>query len=453
MGQAVLLAPGTLLCGRYQVEHLIAAGGMAEVYAAVDRRLERSVAVKMVRTADIDVAERLARESTILARLDHPGIVRVFDVDEHDDMPFLVMELIDGPSLDRVLQDGPLAREQVAAIAEALADALVHAHDLGIVHRDIKPSNVLIEGSGRPRLADFGIARATDATSVTATGVALGSAAYVAPEQLSDERITAAADVYSTGLVLLECLTGRRQFDGSPSEAALARLQRDPEVPDDLGAPWSELLVAMTRRDPAERPTAVEVARRLGAPAEAVTAEIATEIATGAEAAPTATAGPTEATVALEVPDGTEVMPTVGPTVGPTVRPTEPPPPRPALRSRPWFRPALVGGAALLVVVLLATVLLGRGDGGDPPPPVSDESLVAALEDLEAVTPDRLQERVANIKRAVFVDQVGEAARQLTALAVALDRQVDAEAVTLGEADATLSAIGTVMYELATLPE
>jgi serine/threonine protein kinase len=448
MGQAVLLAPDTLLCGRYEIEHLIAAGGMAEVYAAVDQRLQRPVAVKMVRTADVDVAKRLARESTILARLDHPGIVRVFDVDEHDGMPFLVMELVDGASLERRLQQGPLPRAEVATIAEAVADALVHAHDLGIIHRDLKPSNVLIERSGRPRLADFGIARATDATSVTATGVALGSAAYVAPEQLGDDRITAAADVYSLGLVLLECLTGRREFDGNPSEAALARLQRDPEVPDDLGGPWRELLGAMTRRDPADRPTAAEVAQRLGAPAE---------IATDVEAGPRSTPGPTEPTVALEVTDGTEVMPTVEPATGPieppTGPPTGPPPPSPSLRSRAWFRPVVAGAAVLLVVVLLAALLVGRGDGGDPAPPVSDESLVAALEELEAVAPDRLQERVANIKEAVFVAEVGEAGRQLTALAVALDRQIDAETVTLGEADATLSAIGAVMYELATLPD
>ncbi|HYF44635.1 MAG TPA: serine/threonine-protein kinase, partial [Acidimicrobiales bacterium] len=270
MGRAVMIPPDTVLADRYRIRSLHAAGGMAEIYAATDERLRRDVAVKLVRSVDGELARRLERESVILARLDHPNIVRIFDADVHEGMPFIVMEFVDGTALSRMLADGPFPPERVAEIGTDLAAALTHAHAQGITHRDIKPSNVLVEGSGRARLADFGIARATDGTSVTATGVALGSAPYIAPEQLSDGRVTSAADIYSTGLVLLEAHTGEAPFTGSEAEAALARLHRDPDVPADLDAAWASLLSDMTRRDPSERPTAEDVQRRLEGIAEGV---------------------------------------------------------------------------------------------------------------------------------------------------------------------------------------
>src|SRR5689334_16064558 len=133
------LATDALLAGRYRIDTLLDTGGMADVYAAVDTRLDRHVAVKMLRTADEALAGRLDRERRILARLVHPAIVHIYDADEHDGVPFLVMELVDGTSLAAELRSGPLDESRVARIGADLADALAHAHRLGITHRDVKP--------------------------------------------------------------------------------------------------------------------------------------------------------------------------------------------------------------------------------------------------------------------------------------------------------------------------
>jgi serine/threonine protein kinase len=169
------------------------------------------------------------------------------------------MEFVDGPSLSDVLRGGPIGVERAAALGVRLAEALAYAHHLGVVHRDVKPGNVLLDGAEAPRLADFGIARLADSTTLTASGVLVGTASYLAPEQLEGRHVGPAADVYSLGLVLLECSTGKRAYDGTPTEAALARLVRDPEVPDDLPRWWAELLRRMTSLGADSRPSAAEV--------------------------------------------------------------------------------------------------------------------------------------------------------------------------------------------------
>ena len=253
------------LSQRYRLEEILGRGGMADVYRGVDLVLERPVAVKLVRATDAADSRRFISETRAMAALNHPGIVQLFDAGTQDGQPYLVMELVEGVTLPEMLHGGPLDAEGARRVGRELAAALAHAHNLGVVHRDVKPANILFDGEGRTRLSDFGIARLADSTRVTEPGMTTGTAAYLAPEQLTGDEIGPPGDVYSLGLVLLEALTGEREFTGTHVEAAMARLQRDPRVPEDLPAPWPDLLVAMTRRDPQQRPAAADVAALLAA--------------------------------------------------------------------------------------------------------------------------------------------------------------------------------------------
>ncbi|KDP92377.1 MULTISPECIES: serine/threonine-protein kinase [Clavibacter] len=282
---------GTLLAGRYRISGLLGRGGMATVYRASDETLGREVAVKVFATdsADPGEVERQEGEVRMLAGLSHPGLVTLFDVG--DDvvadraLAFIVMEIVDGSTLADRMKEGPLPGPEVARIGGILSDALGYIHRRGVVHRDVKPANVLLarpEEDDEPavaKLTDFGIARLVDGTRLTSTGSIIGTVSYLSPEQALGEEVGAPTDVYALGLVLLECLTGRRTFPGTAAESTMARVVRDPEIPARLGASWVDLLSRMTRRDPATRPTAREVAAELRtgrAPESAVDAPTAT---------------------------------------------------------------------------------------------------------------------------------------------------------------------------------
>jgi serine/threonine protein kinase len=256
-----------VLADRYELHEVLGRGGMADVYRATDRLLSRQVAVKVLRDAAGDETDRLrfTHEARTLARLSHPGLVMVLDAGITSEQPFLVMELVEGSTLSQLCASGPVDPSRARTIGARVADALAYAHAQGIVHRDVKPGNVLLGTDRRVKLADFGIARLIgDTVRHTRTGLAIGTAAYLAPEQVRGEELTTAADVYSLGLVLLEALTGQRAYPGTPTEAALARLARAPHVPADLPDDWPALLTAMTALAPADRPGAAEVAERLG---------------------------------------------------------------------------------------------------------------------------------------------------------------------------------------------
>ena len=264
---------GSLLAGRFRISALLGRGGMATVYLADDEALGRAVAVKVFRRdlTDGDDLQRQQDEIQLLATLNHPGLVTLFDASTDDaGNAFLVMELVDGTDLHSRLRDGPLEPVMVANIGGTLADALVYVHSKGVIHRDIKPGNILlpdpdVDHSGpSAKLADFGIARIVDGARLTATGKILGTATYFSPEQALGDPLTPASDVYSLGLVLLECMTGEKAFAGSAVESMMARLARDPEVPSELGDSWVGLLKGMTHRAPEARPTARDVAGVLG---------------------------------------------------------------------------------------------------------------------------------------------------------------------------------------------
>ncbi|MFF4291869.1 serine/threonine-protein kinase, partial [Streptomyces sp. NPDC001633] len=230
---------------------------MADVYEGVDTRLRRPVAVKVFRPGtDPQTEDRLTAEAVLLASLQHPGLVTVYDAGRHDDRTYLVMQLIKGPTLRSLLACGALPERRVVDVGAALARVLAYVHRAGVVHRDIKPSNILLDAAGAPHLADFGIARLADATRHTAPDVLIGTAAYLAPEQVEGRRIGPAADVYALGLVLLECLKGELEYQGTPLEATVARLHRPPQVPTWLPSELAALLRAMTAQDPEARPDA-----------------------------------------------------------------------------------------------------------------------------------------------------------------------------------------------------
>lgn len=255
---------------RYLLGERLGSGGMADVHRASDTTLQRTVAVKILRDTAGDASDRarFVREARTLASLSHRNLVMVLDagIGDEDDRPFLVMELVEGRSLSEALAGGALPAQEVARIGGQLAAGLAYAHDRGVVHRDVKPANVLLSDEGRVKLADFGIARLIgDTVRHTRTGTAIGTAAYLSPEQVRGEDVTGAADVYALGLVLLEALTGTRAFPGSATEAALARLHRDPDVPADLPGGWAALLTAMTAAEPGSRPTAAAAAGVLSA--------------------------------------------------------------------------------------------------------------------------------------------------------------------------------------------
>jgi serine/threonine protein kinase len=261
---------GSLLAGRYRLDAIIGTGGMATVFRATDQSLGRTVAIKLLRRDLVDARDVRRREVEVrtVASLVHPGVVTLFDaVAEDDGGAFLVFQYVDGPDLRARLEHGPLGADLTASVGADLADALAYVHGRGVIHRDLKPGNVLLQpGHGHPRamLADFGIAQLVDGARLTTTGV-LGTAAYLSPEQALGASLTPATDVYSLGLVLIECLSGRRPFPGSGLETAAARLSAEPPLPEGVGGAWVDLLRSMTEREPSARPPATTAADRLRA--------------------------------------------------------------------------------------------------------------------------------------------------------------------------------------------
>ena len=269
---------GDILGGRYILRERLGAGGMGRVFRARDEVLARDVAIKIFHADGTDGPEPLRRmsEARALAALDHPSLVTLYDARlVGEDHVYLVMELIAGPSLQRRIEQQAIPSRELAGILADLAGALAVVHDAGIVHRDVKPSNVLLRPlHGAPRdaeavLADFGVAHLIDATRLTTPGTVIGTAAYLAPEQVRGEAPQAASDIYALGLLAIEAMTRLHPFGtGSLQETLLARLARQPDVPGSLSPQWRALLVAMTAADATARPSAAEVARRAEALAE-----------------------------------------------------------------------------------------------------------------------------------------------------------------------------------------
>jgi serine/threonine-protein kinase len=334
---------GTRLAGRYRLDRLVANGGMAQVWEATDETLRRRVAVKILHDhlADPATVARFRAEGVTAARLTHPGVVAIFDTC-HEDLDAIVMEYVDGATLRQVLdEEGPLPPRRAVRIALEIADALHAAHRLGLVHRDVKPANVLLCPDGTVKVTDFGIAKVRDdgpdhlrgaggpSADLTVPGTFLGTAKYLAPEQVEGAPVDARADVYALGVVLYEMLSGSAPFDGDNDAAiALARLHRTPRPlhelrPDVPPALESVVARAMERRPDQRYPGMVELRTALA----------------GADLAPRAAADAT------------------------AVHATPPASPRFVESERRWLVPA-VFVAIVALSLTLAAVLIGKSDAG-----------------------------------------------------------------------------------------
>jgi eukaryotic-like serine/threonine-protein kinase len=260
--------------GRYRLERPLGHGGMATVYLGRDCELDRPVAVKVLAdhlVGDEAFRRRFLREARLAARLSHPNVVSIYDAgEEADGRPYIVMEHVEGVTLADLLRErGRLPAEEAVALALQACRGLAHAHAAGLVHRDVKPQNLLLRRDGTLKVADFGIARAAEATALTQAGTVLGTAAYLPPEQALGEEVTAAADVYSLGAVLYELLAGRPpyEFDSLPdlsaqqSSGAITPVSElAPEVPRRV----EDALMRSLARNPAYRPaSAAALARDL----------------------------------------------------------------------------------------------------------------------------------------------------------------------------------------------
>src|SRR3954468_6266925 len=253
--------PETVIAGRYKLEDLLGRGGMSEVYRAEDLELGRRVALKLL-APDADTA-RFEREARAVASLGHPNVMQLYDYGEDDGRPYMVLEYVPGgPLEDRLARTNgkPLPDDETRVISAGMGAGLAQAHSRGVIHRDLKPANVLFDEEGRPKLADFGIARmAAGEGTLTEAGTVLGTAAYISPEQASGAPATAASDVYSFGVMLYRMVTGRLPFESAdPMELVL--MNRDvPPPPIAEGRPDAPGLLESTataalEKDPADRP-------------------------------------------------------------------------------------------------------------------------------------------------------------------------------------------------------
>ncbi len=365
---------GRLMVGRYRLNRPIASGGMAEVWEATDETLARRVAVKLLHphlARDESFVRRFRAEAVAAARLAHPSIVSVYDTFSADGMEAIVMELVVGTTMRADLDEhGPMRLEAVLAIGTQVADALGAAHASGLVHRDVKPANILLSADGRVLVADFGIAKAAEGNDLTTAGAMVGTAKYLAPEQVEGGPIDGRADLYSLGIVLYEALTGVAPFvEETDAATALARLHRYPTEPRQLRPeipPATEAVVmqAMSRA-PDDRFASAAAMRTalMGAgadPRRAPAAAVAAAAANPPMAPPPGRSASPEVPVALPRPAHPPAPP--GPEDGSDLDPVplatvETVPPR---RSRRWM---------VIVVVLLLAAMAGTFalQGGDAP--------------------------------------------------------------------------------------
>ena len=351
--QKISQQPGReLLGGRYRLGTLIASGGMSVVHRGWDVAMQRAVAVKLyMPNQDSASQRRFDEEARTLAALTHPGLVAVYDTGTDDEQPYLVLQLVDGPTLRDHLGAGPLTPPEVRALG--VRQTLAYVHCEGVIHRDVKPSNILLDEHRTPYLADFGISRTIDGSRLTATGQFVGTAGYLAPEQVRGQGCGPAVDVYALGLVLLECLTGQAEYTGSDVEMAVARLSRPPRIPDDAPDDLGGVIAAMTADDPALRPSAAECADLLdgrtrvpsrGAPAR--TTMLAhprrrRRLAVGAAAGITVAA----ASVGFALLGGTDPLRPAHLDSAPPASLVAPAPQRPAATPAPAVAPAAAVGA------------------------------------------------------------------------------------------------------------
>lgn len=353
---------GMALGERYRLERQIAVGGMGEVWEAYDTSLARDVAVKVLReefAGDSGFLERFRTEARNSASLSHPNIAQLYDYGEQEGSAYLVMELVVGePMSDLLERESVLPEQRLLPILAQTARALHAAHVAGVVHRDIKPGNILLGSAGRVKITDFGVSRAVNQVPMTATGMVMGTAQYLSPEQAVGRPATPASDLYSLGIVAYESLVGHRPFTGpTPVDIAVAHVNTPvPPLPGSVDPTLAALVMRMLSKDPADRPrSATTLARTF------------------------------DEMVTRTPPEGTPVLSYAPPPVVAAARRAVPPsyPPRRELRERTsatrtstttgrrmgWLTWPMLALLLLLVALLgaaLADTLTGSGQGASP---------------------------------------------------------------------------------------
>ncbi|MFF0817729.1 serine/threonine-protein kinase [Rhodococcus sp. NPDC003318] len=374
---------GAVIANRYRLLRLIATGGMGQVWEATDNRLHRRVAVKVLKSefsTDPEFLERFRTEARTTAQLNHPGIAGIYDYGEtHDasgqDTAYLVMELVNGEPLNAVLaRVGRLSLPHALDMLEQTGRALETAHATGVVHRDVKPGNILITPTGQVKITDFGIAKAVEASPVTRTGMVMGTAQYIAPEQALGQDASPASDVYSLGVVAYEALAGHRPFTGDGAlTVAMKHVQEVPApLPVDLPPNVRELVEITMAKDPAARyhsggefADAVAVVRAGGRPPMP-----------GSGAPTVATAPPTAATQVLASSTGAYAGPDPG-TPAPTGLTS-------GQKALAW-----AGGALILLALLIGGWMLLSGGDDAPTVPATTTTSRAAVTTTPAPTTTR----------------------------------------------------------------
>ena len=417
-----------VLAGRYEVGELIGRGGMAEVRIGRDNRLSRRVAVKLLRAdlaQDSTFQARFRREAQSAAALNHPAIVSVYDTGEDNrelpdgttqHVPFIVMEYVEGHTVRELLRDGAaLPIDEAVEITEGVLSALEYSHHAGIVHRDIKPANVMITTAGDVKVMDFGIARAVadSAATMTQTQAVVGTAQYLSPEQARGEVVDARSDVYSTGALLFELLTGRPPFVGdSPVAVAYQHVREEPPTPSSLASDVPEeldriVLKALAKdrtlryQSAAEFRADLETAQRGGI----VSAPAVGVIAAATTAMPTSPAGPTQ------------VLPTPGPRQTSRTATIVPPADENEAdrRGRAWIW--VLSIVAILLVGGIAWAIWGQGDPDTPPSPSPSPSetvpVTVAIPDVSGMTEDEARRELTDLGLTVLAATESEASEEI----------------------------------------
>ncbi|WP_436773322.1 serine/threonine-protein kinase [Yinghuangia sp. YIM S09857] len=365
--------------GRFELVERLGSGAMGTVWRAVDKTLDREVALKEVRAHDDtpadDVARlhtRVLREAQALARLQNPHVATVHQIVDDEPFPWIVMEFVPGRSLAALLADGPLAPREAAGIAADVLDALAAAHGAGVLHRDVKPANVLVRPDGRAVLVDFGIAALEGSATITGTGTFAGTIEYIAPERAAGQRPTPASDLWSLGVLLYVAVEGHSPFRRPNHWATIAAIVNDAPPPPRRAGQLTGVIDALLAKDPQARPSAAEVSGPLAAIAGRTVGGASPPSASppSAAAAATATAlAPTDSAPTAPAPTAAE-PPTVRPNELPTV--TAGPPPRPTaapsvgVTATPTAVPAVArpprsGQTRRLIVAAVVGALLAGG--------------------------------------------------------------------------------------------
>lgn len=361
-----------MIAGRYELGELVGSGGMGEVYAARDTKLDRAVALKFLRkdmASQEDLRSRFEAEARAAGRLSHANVVGVFDTGEHEGNPFIVMELLSGRTLAEEAMDGPAGEARARQVCREIVSALKASHDQGVLHRDLKPGNVLLCQDGSVKVGDFGVAKMAEGMDLTQAGMMLGTPAYLAPERIEGEPASAASDIYSVGVMMYEFLAGRKPFDADTPLGMIRAIQEE-QVPSltqlrpDIDPSFAAVIGRAMARDPAVRYTSASQM-------EADLIQPVVQPPTG------------DATLPQGVPNPTMVMET--PARPGRTNPTVVAAPGARRRSNPWHRlnrrqkmGVVVAGALLLFTLIIARSFSGETPAVSPAPAASPAATTTA---------------------------------------------------------------------------